>query len=138
MVHAGALPLEERVSLGGNPFQAFTTLVADFFLDTFSHQRHLFQEMQEYEQHGKFMEAANYACQLKHYDHAFTLYNQAVAEGNRSANIPAAELAECLGDYEKGLRYRVQGEDFGYAGIDAVRLGRHEEANKYWRRLRGE
>ncbi len=137
MVHAGALALEEKISRGGNPFQALTRLVIDLFLDTFCHERHILQQMGEYRLHGKLMEAADCAIELGHYKDAFDFY-EALGRDNRLVNIHAAELAENLGLYQQALTYRLRAEDFAFAALDAARLGRTDEVNKYWKKLREE
>lgn len=126
-----------------SPSPSLTSLVKEFFLETFSQERHLSRKIEEEKSHGRLLEAAYYALDLRRYEVAFTLYNQAVANGNWRANIPAAELAESLGDYQKELEYRSQAirsgyADEGLAGIAALRLGRTAEAQEYFRRLREE
>lgn len=138
MTHTGVLELEERIVREEKKLPSLRAAVKNFFLDIFSHERYVQKKMENHATHGRFEQAAEYAAQLNLYEHAFTLYNQAIATGNRLANIPAAELAESLGDskqglqyLEQGLKYRLQAHDFYHAGIDASRLGRLEESNKY-------
>lgn len=135
MVHAGVLPLEERLSNRENPFPALTFLVKEFLLDTFSPRRHLHREMQGHERKKEYLEAAACAHKLKDYGREFTCYDRMVAQGNRRGYICSAELAESQGDYEKGLRDRLAAGDLEYAGDDALRLGRPKESLEYWRKL---
>ena len=142
MAHASFVGLEEKVEREGKKLPSLGAAVKNFFLDIFSHERYLKKEMEVHATHGRFEQAADYAAQLNLYEHAFTLYNQAIATGNWLANIPAAELAESLGDseqglqyIEQGLKYRLQANDFYHAGIDAARLGRLEESKKYIKKL---
>ena len=101
MVNTGVLQLEERLRHKGKNHPSLTSLVKNFLLDIFSHERYLIKEMEDHTFQGRFEEAAEYACRLRQYEHAFTLYNQAVAKGNWMANIHAAELAEFQGDYQR-------------------------------------
>lgn len=85
---------------------------------------------------GKFTDAAGYAIRLGEYESAFTFYNQAIARGDWQSNVLAAELAEMQEDYQRGLTYRLNVKDYGFAGIDALHLGHQEEAKRYFRKLR--
>lgn len=135
MVHVSTLPLEERLSVGENPFHALTFLVKEFLLDTFSPRRHLYRAMRQHEQKHQYFEAAACAHQLKDYGREFSCYDRIAATGNRRGYISGAELAESLGDYERGLRYRLAAGDLEYAGDDALRLGRPKESLELWRKL---
>ena len=140
MVHAGALSLEERVSSGEkseveNPFPALTSFLREFLLDTFSPRRHLRQKIKQYEQQGRYLDAAACAIKQRDYQHALVFYDRAAERGERNAYIYAAELAESLGDYTRGEKYRLNAGDLEYAGEDALRCGHHDEALRYWRKL---
>lgn len=135
MVHTGVLRLEGRL-VHEEKKPSLTAVIKGFFQDKFSHAQYLHHQMEDHQFHGKFVEAADDAVQLKLYERAFTLYNQAVATGDWLANLPAAELAESRGDYERGLTYRLNAYDYGHAALDAIHLGRQEEAQGYFRRLR--
>ncbi len=135
MVHVSTLPLEERLSVGENPFHALTFLVKEFLLETFSPRRHLYLEMQGHELKREYLEAAACAHKLRDYQLEFTFYDRMAASGNRRGYISGAELAESLGDYERGLQYRLRAGDLEYAGNDAFRLGRQKEGLDYWRKL---
>lgn len=135
MVNTTVLSLEGRLSVRENPFPAFTFLVREFLLNTFSPRRHLYRKMQGHEQKHQYFEAAQDAHQLQDYEAEFAFYDRLAATGNRRGHISAAELAESLGDYERGLRYRLAAGDLEYAGDDALRLGRPKESLEYWRKL---
>jgi len=134
MVHAGALrSLDERVSDLQNP--PFGETIKEFFLDLVAPHRPA-KKLEEYMMKGKLEDAAECAIQLGNYDLALRLCNQAVARGHWMANLRAAELYESRGEYEPALRHRLAANDFAYAALDAAHLGRHNEAQEYWRRLR--
>lgn len=141
MDHTRVLKLEQRLAREEKELPPSKSIIKDFFVNIFSHGHYLRREMQNHTSQRRFEEAASCAIQLKQYQHAFTLYNQAVANGNWRANISAAELAESLGEYQRELTYRSQAirsgyADEGLAGIAALRLGRTGEAQEYFRLLR--
>ncbi len=67
MVSATGALLEERLSMGGNPFPALAHAVTELFLDAFSSQRHLLRAMQGHEQRGQYVQAAECAVKLGDY-----------------------------------------------------------------------